>query len=391
MTADRKNKHADHAKALYIHVPFCRRKCAYCDFYSLPIATEDTQEYIHGIKQELATRIDMLAAPLASVFLGGGTPTALDADALAALLALLTPLTDHATEFSVEANPGTLTPEHLATLRQAGVNRINLGVQSFVDSELQAAGRIHTAAQARDAFARCRQAGFENIGLDLILALPKQTAASWDESLAQAVDLAPSHISCYALSVEPDTPLGRRAQAGEFEEMADDAQHDLYYRTIDVLAEAGLEQYEISNFARDGRQCAHNLTYWHNRPYLGLGPGAASYLAGQRRVNAPDLPAWLAAMVAGLRPPADSEALTGQAHLAETVMLALRLTAGVDRAAFRQRFGGDVVDLFAEPISRHVERGNLIVTDRQVRLAPEALFIANTVLADIIAAADEPT
>jgi oxygen-independent coproporphyrinogen-3 oxidase len=391
MTAHRKDKQAARPTALYIHVPFCRQKCDYCDFYSLPLAACDPAKYLAAIAAEKQLHASTLQIPLTSVFIGGGTPTALDAEDLSVLLAPLIALTDEHTEFSVEANPGTLTPRHLAVLRQAGVNRINLGVQSFIDRELQAAGRIHSAAQARQAFLACRQAGFDNLGLDLILALPEQTPESWEESLIEALALSPSHVSCYALSVESDTPLGRRAEAGEFSEMPDDVQRELYYRTIDILADAGLEQYEISNFARAGRECRHNLTYWHNEPYLGLGPAAASYIAGERRVNTPDLDVWMAALDAGQHPPAESEALTGRAHLAETVMLELRLQVGVDRAAFRQRFGCDVVETFATPIHHHLAMGNLTVTDEYVRLTPWALFIANTVLADIVADAGEPT
>jgi oxygen-independent coproporphyrinogen-3 oxidase len=376
-------------QALYVHVPFCLRKCDYCDFYSVAISPDRQAAYLAGIELELAHHVNQLTTPLASVFLGGGTPTALSAPALRRLLDIIDPLTDEHTELSLEANPGTLSDETLAAITQAGVNRINLGAQSFNDAELRAAGRIHTAAEARNAFIRCRQAGIENVGVDLILALPSQDESSWRDSLTQAIDLGPTHMSCYALTTEPDTPLGRRAQCGGFIEMPDDTQRHLYDLTVETLNGAGIEQYEISNFARPGFECRHNLTYWHNEAYLGLGPGAASYVGGVRWTNHPDLDAWTTALAADQEPPADSESLSGLACQAETIMLALRLTAGLNRAAFARRFGCDVLDIFGGPLRRHAAAGLVIISPDRVQLTPEAMFVANTVLADIIAEVSE--
>jgi oxygen-independent coproporphyrinogen-3 oxidase len=242
---------------------------------------------------ELGLRAGALAAPLASVFVGGGTPTALGGELLAELLAPLGEWIDEETELSVEANPGALDEGVVAACLRGGANRVNLGIQSFHDKELRLLGRIHSPEQARRAAEMLRAAGLGNLGMDLIYGIPGQTPASWAASLAEALALGPEHLSCYALSFEEGTPLGRDLRAGRVEEMDAAAQEACYRHAIAAAGECGLEHYEISNFARAGRQCRHNLTYWRNEPYLGIGPGATSYVGGVRRTNAADLEAYV--------------------------------------------------------------------------------------------------
>ncbi len=391
MDIDRACKHkppAELAGALYIHVPFCLAKCRYCDFYSLAGAAGQEHAYVAGIANELSARRDRLRRPLDSVFIGGGTPTCLPAEPLADLLACTADYIDDRTEFSIEANPATLTAEVADLLIAGGVNRVNIGVQSFIDAELKIIGRLHTAGQARQAIELCRRAGLDNIGLDLIFALPGQTLATWQESLDAALALAPAHLSCYGLTYEPHTPLAGDLAAGRVAQMHEDQQCDCYYAAVSAAGAGGLAQYEISNFARPGRQCAHNLTYWHNRPYVGLGPAAAGYLDGERWTNAADLPAWQQAVSAHQPAPHTSETLPPPRHMAETVMLALRLTEGIDRRQFARRFGVDVVAAFARPINRYAELGALELSPTHLRLSLQGLILADTVLADIIADAD---
>ena len=226
-----------------------------------------------------------LRKPLASVFVGGGTPTSIGAAGLDELLAIPADWLDSDTEFSVEANPCTVNGRGVEVLVSAGVNRVNLGVQSLRADELKALGRIHSPQQARDAFNMLRQAGLQNLGLDLIYGIPGQSLQSWQASVAEALDLRPQHLSCYALSFEENTPLRQDLQAGRVEEMDEAVQETCWRHAISAAAKAGLEHYEISNFAQPGRQCRHNLTYWHNMPYIGLGPGAASYFGGVRRMK----------------------------------------------------------------------------------------------------------
>ena len=372
-------------RALYLHVPFCVAKCRYCDFYSVAHDPAAAGAYVAAARAELDARRDCLAPPLASVFVGGGTPTTLGAEPLGELLATFRALIDEHTEVTVEANPAALGGGLGPAMLDAGVNRVNLGVQSFQDDELGVLGRAHLADEARRALATLRAAGFRNVGLDLIYGIPGQTGGSWQASVDEAIAMGCEHLSCYALSFEEPTPLAADLRAGRVAEMPDALQEQCYRHAVAACERAGMEHYEVSNFARPGRACRHNLTYWHNEPYLGIGPGAASYLDGVRRTNRPDVAAYAAAALAGCNPPATEERLTGAAAMAETVMLALRMTDGLDRAGFADRYGCDVTDAFPRSIARYAELGALEVTGRRVRIASWARFVGDTVLADIVA------
>ncbi|MCY2927379.1 MAG: coproporphyrinogen-III oxidase family protein, partial [Planctomycetota bacterium] len=274
-------------------------------------------------------------------------------------------------------------PARAGTLADAGVNRVSLGVQSFVPEELAVLGRIHSPAQAVRAFDALRHAGFDNLSIDLIYGTPGQTLESWRRSLTQAIDLGVDHLSCYCLTLERSTPLWRRCRTGGLREMDEGL-------AIDQAQRAGLRQYELSNFARPGRQCRHNLTYWRNEAYVGIGPGAAGYLGGRRWVNRADLQAWATTLLAGRTAPARGERLTGRPLMAETIMLALRLKTGLDRRLFRDRFGSDVAEAFPHSLARHEAIGSLVVSPRRVRLARACYFTSNAVLADFVAeGADE--
>ena len=378
------------ARSLYVHVPFCRAKCRYCDFYSLPREEGLAGRYVRAVQAELALRRGELAVPLETIFVGGGTPTSLDLPLLRELLSTLQSAIDHrqsaiGVEFSVEANPGTLTEKGTALLRECGVTRVNLGVQSLWDAELAVLGRIHSAAEAIEAVALLRQAGFERPGLDLIYGIPGQTLGSWQDSLTAALDLRPGHLSCYALSFEPETPLLHDLQAARVKPMDDGLQRECYCLAIDLAASAGLEHYEISNFAAPSMRCRHNIVYWRNQPYLGLGPAAVSYVGGVRRKNEPDLGKYLQALESGCLPPTECERVTGRMAMAETMMLGLRMIEGVDRSAFARRFGRDPVTAFPASLERHRRIGSLLVNDQAIRIARPYLFVSDTILADLIA------
>ncbi|HOF17560.1 MAG TPA: radical SAM family heme chaperone HemW [Phycisphaerae bacterium] len=378
---------SDRPGALYVHVPVCLSKCRYCDFYSRVVSADGARRFVQAVRIELDTCNSLLAKPLATIYVGGGTPTALDGPLLAELLGALKPLAGGQTEFTVEANPGTLDDRKADVLAGAGVNRASLGVQSFHPDELRRLGRIHTPDQARQAVAALRRAGVGNLSLDLMYALPGQTLETWTDSLRQALDLQPQHLSCYALSFEPGTPLHEDLAAGKVREMDEDLQRDCYDAARHLTAEAGLAQYEISNFARAGLECRHNLTYWRNEPYLGVGPAAASYLDGSRRTHAADLSAYVEAILAGRECPGESERLVGRAEMAETLMLGLRLTAGIDRAAFAARFGSDPAEAFPRSFARYRSLGAVQITPGRIAIAPDFLFVANEVLADLLAEA----
>ncbi len=345
------------------------------------------EAYIDAVAAELRLWRDRLGVPLRTIYLGGGTPTALPAELLERLLGELTRLIGPAGQFSIEANPATITAQIAEVLAGAGVNRVTVGAQSFDAAELKLLGRIHTPSRIAEALEILRRVGIGNIGLDLIYGIPGQLPDDWQRSLAAAVDLGVEHLSCYGLSFEPGTELEAMLAAGEIDAVDDEIQREMYYRTREILAAAGLEQYEISNFAKAGCQSQHNLTYWRNESYIGLGPSACSYLDGVRRSNTPDLEAYLTSLRDGQQPPADSEKLTVRPAMAETLMLGLRLTDGVEIERFARRFGLQPAEAFPVSFKRYESQGTLVRQGGCIRLNPEAYFTSDAVLADIIAEA----
>lgn len=322
---------------LYIHIPFCRSKCAYCDFYSLAQSEERMDAYVSALCSSLRAAAPHAAGYLVdTVYCGGGTPSLLGAQRLAELLQTAAdcfPLAPDA-EITFEANPESARDEAaLRTLRDAGFNRISLGMQSADDSELRAIGRIHTARDTVLAIKAARRAGFDNLSLDLIYGLPEQTLERWQRSLDAAIALAPEHLSCYALKVEPGTPL--YAQRDTLALPDDDAQADMYLYTAETLAAKGYEHYEISNFAQPGYASRHNLKYWALSEYLGFGPGAHSDFGGRRFAVARDL----AAFLAGGSTYSEDSAIDARERVAERVMLGLRTARGIAADELRLPFG----------------------------------------------------
>jgi len=376
-------------RALYVHVPFCRRKCRYCDFFSRPVDRELVEAYLRAAIAELDARRGVLAGPLDSVFVGGGTPSVLGRRALGDLLEPLSALTDARTEFSVEVNPESTSATLARTLAHAGVNRVTVGVQSLEPELLTFLARAHGPDDAIGAIRAVRQAGIENVGADLMYGIPGQSAASWGRTLSALIGLGVQHLSCYALSFEPGTPLHSAWQRGEVTAMDEALERALYEQAIDLAEQAGMQHYEISNVAMPGRLCRHNTTYWRNLPYLGIGPAATSYVDGVRRTTRRDLEAYLSGRGGWDAPERfeTRERLTGRAAMAETVMLALRMMQGLDRKAFVSRFGTDVLDVFPRTIRRYLRQGALVLSSTHLRLARSAFFVSDTILADILAEA----
>lgn len=370
--------------ALYVHIPLCRAKCRYCDFYSQPILPGLPELTIKALTEELSQRRDLLSEPMQSIFVGGGTPTALPGKLLGPLLGNLFALGDDITEFSVEANPGTIEAATAAVLAEAGVNRVSLGGQSFDAEQLELLGRIHKPDQIGRAVELLRNAGIQNINLDLMYGIPGQSVSSWLDSLHAAAELNPEHLSCYALSFEPGTELFDDRSAGRVTEVDDETQRRMYYETIDYLTARGFEHYEISNFAKPNRLCKHNMTYWRNEQYLGIGPAACSYIQGQRRTNAPDLTSYADNIAQGLGASYESERITGRALMAETLMLGLRLIRGVEISTFQNRFNETPAQAFPESFGRYRSLGAIQETATHVHISRDALFTADSILADII-------
>jgi oxygen-independent coproporphyrinogen III oxidase len=374
--------------ALYIHLPFCRAKCGYCDFTSYPGLAHLQQPYGEALVAEAHFMARRFTGPLATIYLGGGTPSVLPASMLQHVLRHCMAIfgVAAATEVTVEANPGTLSLPWLRGLRRAGVNRISLGVQSFQAAELALLGRIHDVAAVRAAAAAARTAGFANLSLDLIFGLPNQPLADWQATLEQALALSPEHLSLYALSLEPGTRLHASVQRGELPEPDPDLAADMYELASDLLGQRGFRQYEISNWCRPGFECAHNLVYWHNRPYLGLGAGAHSSDGTRRWWNTRSVAQYLERLTAGQvdewpSPAAeDGETLDRSLQMAETMMLGLRLTReGVSETGFQQRFGVALDAIYPSALREMADVGLLTREAGRVCLTPRGRLLGNRV------------
>jgi len=314
---------------LYIHVPFCRSKCAYCAFYSTTVGPP--ADFFSNLIRELRLRLP--AAVPETVYLGGGTPTALGVQQLAVLAQALRRMWPgdcfRPAEWTVETTPVLLTPELARQLRRDGVTRLSIGAQSFDDATLQLLGRSHRADDVHSALQNARAAGFDNLGLDLIAAVPGVTPAIWRKTIETALSLEPQHISVYTLSLEPGTPLAKAVAAGRFEMPSDDDQLAALDLAEEMLTSVGYERYEISNYARPGYACQHNLAVWRGEDFLGLGPAASSRESLRRRTNHPDLQAWSGALQQGKPPPADEEILTAAEDRNERLLTGLRLAEGM--------------------------------------------------------------
>ncbi|MFZ0033871.1 MAG: radical SAM family heme chaperone HemW, partial [Sedimentisphaerales bacterium] len=285
----------------------------------------------------------------------------------------------------IEVNPGQVDKTLLSELHKAGVNRLSIGAQSFIQRELDFLGRTHTVDCIRKSVRQGRSAGFDNISLDLIFAVPGSDLDSWKQNLRSAVDLQVDHISAYALTYEDHTPLGKASASGEIQPVDEDTDRAMYELTIDEFATAGIHQYEISNFAKEGFQCRHNLNYWANGCYTGIGPGATSYLNGTRSTNYPDIRKYVEAVESSQSTVAESETLSGLERACETAVLNLRRCSGIDLAEFKTRTGFDANDLFAAPIRMYQEQGLINTEDGHVFLTRNALAIADSILCDFAA------
>jgi putative oxygen-independent coproporphyrinogen III oxidase len=382
----------DLASALYIHFPFCLRKCCYCDFNSLAGSAITPEAYIDCLIREMELRRALLSGTVSAptLYFGGGTPSLMEPPLVARIIErsrALFGLEDGA-EVTLEANPGTLTPAKLAGYRAAGVNRLSLGVQSFSDSQLLLLGRIHTARQALDAFGAARSAGFDNVSIDLIHSLPGETPEAWGEDLRQAVALAPEHVSAYGLSIEEGTPFHRRESEGKLVLPDEEDGVAMFLQTGAILGAAGYEQYEISSFARPGRRSRHNQVYWQRGNYLGFGAAAHSFLrfpGRGRRWSAVAVPAdYCAAVAAGKLPEEDVSLLTERDAMAEVFFLGLRTSEGVDPEAFGREFGRTVDEAYPGVTAGMVGEGFLERRDGSLRLTERGLLVANRVMQKFI-------
>jgi oxygen-independent coproporphyrinogen-3 oxidase len=373
-------------RSAYIHVPFCRHHCGYCDFTVIAGRDRLIPEYLDALQREVAgIAPEQGQLQLSTLFIGGGTPTQLPAAALQRLFEILRDRFDWSadSEVSVEANPDGLTPDRLQVLADNGVNRLSLGVQSFDSADLQILERTHTPETAITAVeAAATRIG--NVSLDLIFAVPGQSFDSWCRTLDVAVSLPVQHVSTYGLTYEAGTPYFRRERSGELRRAPDELERSMYLHGIDRLSAAGFEHYEVSNFARPGRECRHNQVCWSAEPYFAAGPGAARYVDGIRSQNHRSVSRWMKAVQANESAVAESEQLAQEDRAREAIMLALRTRAGLHVPAFERTFSVTLSALAGSALDQHLDRGLLEFADQSLRLTRDGLLLADTVVADFL-------
>lgn len=375
--------------AVYVHIPFCAKHCAYCDFntYVEKAQSRLVLDTVDALCQDIALTARSLSPTFVStIFFGGGTPTFLNGAQLARILRTIQENFEVApdAEISSEANPASSDAEKFAAMREAGFNRLSIGVQSFDDTLLVALDRFHTAGEAECALSAARAAGFDNLNLDLMFGLPKQNLPLWQATLERALTLQTEHLSLYALTLEPGTRFERLEAGGKLDLPDEDDELAMYEQAISTLTAAGYEHYEVSNFARRGFRAQHNLTYWHNEEYLGFGPGAVTYLNGVRWKRERLPLRYVQKVRAGSDLSVESECLDAEGTLGETMMLGLRLLDGLPLQRVRDRFGVEPLDRFAPQIADLTERGLLTLDADTLRLTHRGLLLANTVLSDFL-------
>ena len=362
---------------IYVHIPFCVRKCPYCDFYSVTDLALKPR-----FLKALVAEMELISAEklcFDTLYIGGGTPSVYSHHDIGKIVNAISENFDlkPESEITIEVNPGTVAIEQLRGYRDAGINRINIGVQSFFQGNLDFLGRIHTASEARSAVTEAQRAGFQNIGLDLIYGLPDQPEGDWLENLKAAVDYDPTHLSCYTLTYEKGTPLYSDLNDERIQPLAEAKVRALFEATIDFLENHGYYQYEISNFARIGKNgrphvSRHNLKYWTLVPYIGLGASAHSFSENQRYWNVSDVADYIAAIESGRLPEAEREVLSREQQIIETIYLGLRTTAGIDLIGFGQKFGINFVKAYKEVISDLEELNYLEVKNNRCALTRQA-------------------
>ena len=373
------------ATSVYIHIPFCARKCYYCAFNTYAFHKEQAKAYLTALRTEIALYASE-TEPLQTIFIGGGTPSILSANALSQLLTDIQQyfqITLNA-EITVECNPGTVDSEKLSVMKDKGVNRLSFGLQAMQDETLKQLGRIHTVAEFLESYQLAREHCFENINIDLIFALPDQTMDAWHHTLNEVIALDPKHISAYNLVMEETTPFYEWWQAGELHLPSEDTEADMFQHTIETLTAHGYTHYEICNFAKPDHYARHNLVYWNNQPCIGLGAGACGYINGVRYTNIRGIVPYIAQLSKRNKPIADTERLTGNAEKAETLMLALRKREGILLEDYQNRFGEDIEAAFGDILEKWFDRQLLERTTTHLRLTPRGRFLANEVFVELM-------
>ena len=374
-------KRKDTSFELYIHIPFCVRKCAYCDFLSVPGSEEAKASYTEALLREIEA-VKTEKREVSSIFVGGGTPSALSPSLMGDIFEKIHKSFSVApdAEITIEANPGTLSNEKLFLYRNVGINRLSLGLQSPEAAELKSLGRIHTYEEFMESFSLAREAGFQNINVDLMCALPDQTYEGWVRNLRKVAALHPEHISAYSLIIEEGTPFAKR----KLNLPDEDTEYRMYEDTAGILAEYGYEQYEISNYAKKDLACQHNVGYWTRKEYLGLGLGAASLWGNQRFSNTSDFSLYLNNSGFPEKIRGDRETLSLEAEMSEFMFLGLRMTKGVSKAEFLEGFGVPIESVYGKVLDKYKSVGLLEEKEGRIFLTRAGIHVSNGVMAEFL-------
>lgn len=367
---------------IYIHIPFCKSKCNYCDFNSYAGKNEYIAPYFSALNREIGVNSDKIKGGIDTVYIGGGTPTCVDAeyicDMMKKVFSSYNILTD--AEITIECNPGTIGSEGLKKLRDSGINRLSIGLQSTDDEVLRRLGRIHTFDDFKRCFDAARKVGFENISLDLMYGLPKQSMEMWRETLGHAVEFGCEHISCYSLKVEEGTPFAKM----QLDIPDDDTVADMYEECVDFLGKNGYARYEISNFSKLGRESRHNLKYWRCEDFIGFGAGAYSCIGNERFSNCCSIGDYIKSIEEKDSAVDTLISLTKEDKMSEFVFLGLRCVEGINTEEFEKRFGCSIFDVYDEQIEKYIKMGFLICNKERIYFADKAFFVSNSILAEFV-------
>ncbi len=367
-------------KSVYIHIPFCKSKCIYCGFFSKPPAQHDVKKLLDTEIAEL--KKSAFKKPANTLYIGGGSPASIGDQMLCGFLSKIVKLTGNAEEFTVEINPADVNEIFLKKLFEIGVNRISIGVQSFVQKELDFLGRKYSVERIDQIINLAKQAGFENISLDLIFAIPGSTLLTWQQNLKKAIGTGVTHISAYSLTYERNTPLEKTRFSGKIKTVGEELDRKMYETAIEFLAAAGFEHYEISNFAKPGFQCRHNLVYWKNDFYIGIGPAASSYIPNWRTENISDIDKYVECIKNDKNPVSEHIKISPVEKASQAAVLGLRLIKGINLTEYKQKTGFDIFELFKDSIEKNLKLKLLQLKNDNLSLTASALPIADSVLCD---------
>ena len=369
--------------SLYIHIPFCAKKCSYCNFYSIPHEAKLTESYIRSLTKEIFQHKNRNNI-LTSIYLGGGTPSLLSFPHLLSLFSAIneTFSTPPDIEVTVEANPASITKESAQNWKILGINRVSIGVQSFNDDELKILGRIHSEKEIRPAIEMVRDHCTENISLDLMYGIPGQTHETWMKSLQKAIELEPKHISSYCLSLEKGTPLFDARDQYTFP--SEDTQKEMYFKMLSFLESSGFLQYEISSFSKIGYGSQHNISYWKGKEYIGCGAAAHSFYDMTRRENIPDVQRYISYIQNDQSVCKSKKVISEREYISDMIFLGLRLRNGVSLSYLKKEFGFDVINEYSETINKYSKLGYLTVESDRLKLTKKAIFVSDEILSEFV-------